>query len=302
MGLLPSGDRKGLVGGHLAVHAGAIGGHDLDRGSLIGVVGDAFCDPFGVVGVGKSGSSCSGEAESRQDDERGQMSIHFSLHKLEGAGDPADPLFSYFSKLCNMRKMKDHLRERLLARVRQAFLDHGYEQLTMIGLAKACGLTRRALYHHFRGKEEAFREMLRWRQDVEIAAGFAAGDRALACGGDALEAIVEILDARYGSARRDLAQSPHASEVNNEAFRRCYDIMAASAETFQERLAAFLLVLVERGLLRLAGGYSYEGAAQLLSDGARGVNQMLLPGLNENLSDHYRRMCAAMLYGCAERS
>ena len=52
-------------------------------------------------------------------------------------------------------------REGLALRLRQAFLDHGYEQLTMSGLAQVCGLTRRALYHHFSNKEEAFRFVLR---------------------------------------------------------------------------------------------------------------------------------------------
>lgn len=300
MGLLPRRDRKGLVGRHLAVHAGAIGGHDLDRRALVGVVRDAFADPFGVVRVCEGGRGRGREAESRQDEKRGQMSFQVRLLKLKAPGDPAGSLLIFPTDVQYVGEMKDHLRDKLLARVRQAFLDHGYEQLTMIGLAKACGLTRRALYHHFNGKEEAFREMLRWSQGVEIAAGFAAGDRALARGGDALVALVEIFEARYGDARSDLARSPHASEVNNEAFRRCSDIMAASSETFQERLATFVRLLAERGMLRLAVGYSYDAAAQLLADGARGVSQMLLMRAVEKPSDPYRRMCAAMLYGCAE--
>jgi AcrR family transcriptional regulator len=195
---------------------------------------------------------------------------------------------------------KDAHRDRMMGRVRQAFLIHGYDQLTMIGLAKACDLTRRALYHHFGSKEEAFREMLRWRHIVEINAGFEAGERVLADGGSALDAIVAIFDARYGEARRDLELSPHASEINNEAFRRCRDVMANSAIVFQERLAMLLGDLTEKRLLRPRPGHGVVEIAQFLTDGARGVNQSLPPKPANTLPQRYRDMCAVILYGCAD--
>ena len=110
--------------------------------------------------------------------------------------------------------MPERSDDKLMPRLRQAFLDHGYEQLTMIGLAKACDLSRRALYHHCRSKEDAFRAMLRWRHSREIEAGIEAGGRRIAEGGSAVEAIAAVFDARYGAARRDLERSPHALEIN----------------------------------------------------------------------------------------
>lgn len=207
-----------------------------------------------------------------------------------------------FHKCAQYAHVTNSHRDILFGRIRQAFLDHGYDQLTMIGLAKACDLTRRALYHHFNGKEEAFREMLRWRHQIEIAAGLAAGDRVVAEGGGALNAIVEIFDARYGAARRDLERSPHASEINHEAFRRCRDIMVDSAESFQEELATFLRKLAERDLLHLRASYTPGDVAQLLADGARGVNQTLPPSPADTLPQRYMRMCAAVLYGCAQQA
>jgi len=192
-------------------------------------------------------------------------------------------------------------RDRLMGRVRQAFLDHGYDQLTMIGLAKACDLTRRGLYHHFSSKEGAFRDMIRWRHQLEIASGMAAGERLLAQGAAPLDALVEIFDVRYGEARRDLERSPHAAELNYEAFGRCRDIMIASAIAFQDRLAAFLRDLGSRDLLRFKADFAPEDAAQCLADGARGVNQTLPPRPALTLPDRYRRMSVAVLYGCAEQ-
>ncbi len=190
--------------------------------------------------------------------------------------------------------------EKMLRRLREAFLDYGYEQPTMIALAKACDLTRRALYHHFSSKEEAFREMIRWRHGVEIEAGLAAGRLRLAQGAGAVEAVVAVFDARYGEARRDLERSPHALELNREAFARCHDVMSQSAVDFQLRLAGFLAEIADNGGLRLKPGASFDAMAQLLADGARGVNQSLPARPSSGLPERYRGMCEALLFGCAE--
>ena len=196
--------------------------------------------------------------------------------------------------------MREHSEDRLMSRLRQAFLDYGYEQPTMVGLAKACDLSRRALYHHFRSKEDAFRAMLRWRHGLEIEAGLAAGEARLTEGASAVAAIAAIFDARYGEARRDLERSPHAREINREAFHRCHDIMSLSAATFQAQLSMFLERLAARGLLRPKPGLGFDQMAQFLADGARGVNQTLPLRTSFNLAERYLGMCEALLYGCAE--
>jgi AcrR family transcriptional regulator len=195
--------------------------------------------------------------------------------------------------------MRERSDDRLMARLRQAFLDYGYEQPTMIGLAKACDLTRRALYHHFSGKEDAFRAVLRWRHVREIEAGMEAAQARIAEGASVVEALVAAFDARYGETRRDLARSPHALELNREAFRRAHDVMSESAIDFQARLAEFLSRLAERGLLRPKEGVDFAEMAQLLCDGARGCNQTLPLRSPLSLPERYARMCEAVLYGCA---
>ena len=77
--------------------------------------------------------------------------------------------------------------------------------------------------------------------------------------------------------------------------------MSASAEAFQAQLAEFIGYLASRGLLQLKAGVSLDGAARLLADGARGVNQTLPIRSSFNLPERYERMCDALLYGCAER-
>ncbi|WP_422002340.1 TetR family transcriptional regulator [Reyranella sp.] len=187
----------------------------------------------------------------------------------------------------------------LAERLRQAFLDHGYEQMTMSGLAQLCGFSRRALYHHFSSKEEAFRHWLDVYGRESIDRGLAAGRRVLDGGGDAVDVIVEVMDVRYGDARRRLGRSPHALEINDQAFRRGRDLMVAAAVDFQARVAGLLVELEARRLLRLKPGVTPAALAQSLCDGARGTNQALPPIDGERLPRRYRTIIEAILYGAA---
>lgn len=192
-------------------------------------------------------------------------------------------------------------REKLAKRLRQAFLDYGYEKITMSALAEVCGLTRRALYHHFSNKEEAFRFVLRFDGEVAIKEGLAAGRARIEQGASAVEILTEIMDARYGENRRRLAVSPHALEINDQAFRRARDIMVEAAVDFQRHLAKILIELDSRGLVRLCPRITAEALAQMLADGARGSNQTLPPVPVEQLRQRYALIIEAILFGTADR-
>lgn len=191
-------------------------------------------------------------------------------------------------------------REHLAVRLRQAFLDYGYEQLTMIGLAKACGFSRRALYHYFSSKEEAFRFHLRYGNEVSIEAGLAAGRQAIEAGSDVIEVFTQLMDTRYGENRRLLSRSPHALEINDQAFRRARDIMIDAAVDFQAKLSVLIADMQADGLLQLKPGTTPDDLAQSLCDGARGSNQALPPISPEDLPIRYRKIISAILLGTAE--
>jgi AcrR family transcriptional regulator len=187
----------------------------------------------------------------------------------------------------------------LLLRVERAFLDHGYSELSMIGLARACELSPRALYYYFSGKEEAFRAAVQFRNSEAIGAALAAGRTLRATGGGALDILAKIMDARYGETRRALNLSPHIVELNAEAFKRCQDNMIASAIHFQKELSDLIVDFQAAHLLRVKDGVAPEQIAQALADGARGVNQRLPPIASDALPLRYRDMCAFVLYGSA---
>lgn len=200
-----------------------------------------------------------------------------------------------------MRSVKQaHTRpQNLAARLRQAFLDHGYEQMTMSGLAELCGFSRRALYHHFSSKEEAFRHWLDFYGRESIAQGLAAGRSVMEAGGNAVDVMVETMNVRYGDARRRLSRSPHALEINDQAFRRARDVMIGAAVDFQAKVSDLLVELEARRLISLKPGVTPETLAQSLCDGARGTNQALPPIPVDELHLRYRQVIEAILFGAA---
>lgn len=193
-------------------------------------------------------------------------------------------------------------RAELASGVERAFLDHGYQHLTMSALAEAIDVTRRTVYNYFGSKEEAFRFLIEEANAYAVSAGLAAGRTVLEQGADLVEILATVLDVRYGDNRRRLAKSPHAVEINDQAFRRCRDLMIASATSFQTELASFITELKARRTFRLRPDVDADTLAQLLADGARGTNQSLPPTDPETLKLRYRAMVGAILYGTTDRS
>jgi AcrR family transcriptional regulator len=187
----------------------------------------------------------------------------------------------------------------VLQKLKAAFYAHGYDGITMVELAEAAQVSRRTLYNYFDNKEAAFRAAIRWGNMRNIALGQLAAANAKADGASALEILVTFADARYGETRRELSASPHAAELNDEAFKRCRDIMIDAAVISQERLADILLDLQDSGLVRWREGYSVGLLAQLFSDAMRGVNQTLPPRPAVTLPDRYREIFAALMGGVA---
>jgi AcrR family transcriptional regulator len=189
--------------------------------------------------------------------------------------------------------------DEMMGRVRQAFYDHGFRELSMGGLAAACGYTRRNLYNYFNNKEDAFRTLITYTNTDQGRRAIEAGRALLDQNASALDVLTEILVVRYATVRQRLNRSPHSLEINNEAFRLCHDIMVRSAAVFVSAMKSVIVDLEKAGRLQLNGRVSAAQLAQLLGDGVRGVNQSLPPVASEALPARYRVMCQAILYGGA---
>ena len=185
----------------------------------------------------------------------------------------------------------------LMFKIESAFLAHGYSAMTMEMLAGACNFSRRALYFYFRSKADAFRAMVRFRNDLALTTGFEAGRRRRAEGGDALDILSAVINVRYGDTRRISNASPHVVELNAEVFTRCIDIVRDVALYFEGELAKLIAELERGGVLKLRPDIKPGQLARALADGARGVNQRLPPVPPKDLAKRYREMCGYVLYG-----
>jgi AcrR family transcriptional regulator len=86
----------------------------------------------------------------------------------------------------------------LLATARELFTDPGYDAVTQERLVSAAGLTRGALYHHFRDKQDVFRAVLE-ELEVELTHEL---EGILGGGPDFLTATITGLKAFLDAAQR----------------------------------------------------------------------------------------------------
>lgn len=186
----------------------------------------------------------------------------------------------------------------MMQRVRKAFHDYGFRELSMGTLASACGYTRRNLYNYFRNKEEAFRALVNFTNTERGRLGIEAGRALLDQGASAVDVLTEVLTVRYATVWRDLNKSPHVHEINDEAFRLCRDIMVRTGQAFHNGLKAIIVDLEKDGRLQLRPDVTPMQLALMLGDGIRGINQSPT-SVPQSLPVRYRQMCQALLHGCA---
>lgn len=187
----------------------------------------------------------------------------------------------------------------LLARVTKAFMDRGYQHMTMVALSEACGFTRRSIYNYFANKDEAFRAMFRQFNLDIIDGAWRHASEVRRSGGSVLDIVAGLIDVRYGDVWRRLQGSPHANELKGTAYAVCTDLMIELAGDFQRDFEHLLEELIIEGRLNIKAAFTPAQLVQMLTDGARGVNQVYPATDLDSLRGQYRRTCEAILYGYA---
>lgn len=188
----------------------------------------------------------------------------------------------------------------LLQRVRAAFLEHGVAGLTMVQLARSAGVTRRTLYNYFSSRDDALRQVFRDFISNLSDAALARGRALEAEDACVLDIVAAMLDIRFGNIWRGTLPSPHVDELRGAVFHLCRDDMVRLAAEFLDEMTQVIARFVAAGRLKLKPGLSPARVAQMLTDAARGVNQVYPSTDLDTLYDQYRDTCQAILYGYAE--
>jgi len=151
-------------------------------------------------------------------------------------------------------------REQLLRAARVLFVKRGYRATTTEAIARKAGLTKGALYFHFKSKEEIFRELIRQATD-QFAAAFKQDTVTNLSPGDVLlmlrriDASRDMPRTRHNlNMRAEALKLPRVKAHINRALRKIIDIVADSLSPRygrtkkQRRQLATLIFAVYDGL------------------------------------------------------
>jgi AcrR family transcriptional regulator len=145
-------------------------------------------------------------------------------------------------------------RTRILDAAMLVFRRQGFRRSSIEQAADAAGLTRQALYHHFKSKEALFRAVIERLHEEALAAEIAAAAAAEKAGGSLADILVASVSAKLGQLAASLDGSPHVEELFSEHLLQARDLYQKYAAAYADQLAATITrVCRKQGLVLSAG-------------------------------------------------
>src|SRR5262249_4412514 len=120
--------------------------------------------------------------------------------------------------------------------------------------AEAAGLTRQALYHHFKSKEALFRAVIERVHDGALADGRAAAERAEAAGKSLADIVIAQVTARLQAFVASFEGSPHVEELFSEHLIHARDLYQHYAALHDAQVAATIERNIKRQKLAFVPG------------------------------------------------
>jgi TetR/AcrR family acrAB operon transcriptional repressor len=145
-------------------------------------------------------------------------------------------------------------RTRILDAAMLVFRRHGFRRSSVEQAAEAAGLTRQALYHHFKSKEALFRAVIARLHESALTAEIEAASAAEKAGGSLADILVASVSAKLTYFAASLAGSPHLEELFSEHLVQGRDIYRKYAAAYADQLAVTITrVCRKQGLVLNAG-------------------------------------------------
>jgi len=149
--------------------------------------------------------------------------------------------------------MKDNVsnpkQQAILASAWKAFGTYGFRKTSMDEIAKGAGMSRPALYLHYRNKEDIFRRLAQVFYDEGIEAVSAA----LAGPGSVAEVLAAAFAAQGGDAAEAMLSSPHGIELLDAGMVTAADIVESGEARLQAIYTAWLTDQAAAGRVHLTG-------------------------------------------------
>src|ERR1700694_3911713 len=134
-------------------------------------------------------------------------------------------------------------RDRIRDAAMTVFRRHGFRRSSIEQAAEAAGLTREALYHHFKSKEALFRAGIERVHEQALAAEIAAANAKEKAGGSLADILVAGVTARLRQLIASFDGSPHIEELFSEHLLQARALYQKYAGVYAAHRAA----TIERG-------------------------------------------------------
>jgi AcrR family transcriptional regulator len=145
-------------------------------------------------------------------------------------------------------------RTRILDAAMLVFRRQGFRRSSIEQAAEAAGLTRQALYHHFKSKEALFRAVIERLYENALAEEIAAANAAEKAGGSLADILVAELTGRLSLAIASFEGSPHIEELFSEHLVQGRDIYQKYAGLYDAQVVATIERVCRKQQLVLAPG------------------------------------------------
>ena len=156
---------------------------------------------------------------------------------------------------------------RILAAAVQVLARYGFRRTSMEDIALAAGMSRPALFQHFRNKEDILRSLLQAYYDT-CATDLQA---ALADGGPVGRVLPLAFAAVSGPMVATLLESPHGPELLDSSLALAADIKEAGEARLAMALSGWLAAQAQAGQVRLPG--PADDTAALMMRALKGIKQ-----------------------------
>ena len=155
-------------------------------------------------------------------------------------------------------------RARILDAAMTVFRRQGFRRSSIEQAAEAAGLTRQALYHHFKSKEELFRAVIERLYEDAFAAETAAIATTEKAGGSLADVIVAAVTAKLGQLAKSLDGSPHVEELFSEHLAQARDLYMKYVALHGEQLAQAIARICRKQGLVLSAGMTPQDLARCI--------------------------------------
>ncbi len=183
-------------------------------------------------------------------------------------------------------------RTRILDAAMTVFRHHGFRRSSIEQAAEAAGLTRQALYHHFKSKEALFRAVIERVYETALAAQIAAAAAAEQAGGGLADIMVAEVTARLRHMLASFDGSPHIEELFSEHLLQARDLYQKYSDLYFAQAVATIERVCAKQRLMLAENLTPRDFARLIEMAVHGTKSAY-PAMQP--ADAYLKHLAIML-------